>query len=459
MTENGEHDRAVKGSMGTQTHADPAISPNRPGIRPGRSGRSDRPGRLKLTGIAVLYVLLGVPVTALLICELVFLPLTLLTVGLVGLLIVVPLTAAIANAHRHLAQVVLGEPVSAPYRPSFGGGLSRLRDWARDPARWMDLGWMFVTLVVGWAMALLAVALFLAIFWYALFPALWAITPGSALDQQFGAFSLDSQWASFATWGFALVSFALWWLATPALVRGHALMDRAMLSNRTRRLEQRVATLAETRAESVDFSAAELRRIERDLHDGAQARLVSLGMSLGLADDLLERDPRAARQLLAEAVSTTNAALGEIRTVVRGMHPPVLADRGLVGAVQALALDMALAVDIRDRLAGRPPLPVESACYFAVAESLANVAKHSGAQHAWVELRHDDGLLHIAVGDDGRGGADAGHGTGLSGVARRLSAFDGTMTLSSPSGGPTAVVMEVPCALSSPKITPSSGTG
>ena len=422
-----------------------------------RLERPIRPGRFRLTGIACLYVLLGVPVITVFVCEVVFLSLTLVTVGLAGLLVAVPSAAAVANAHRGLARVVLGEPVPAPYRASEGGALTRLRVWSRDPARWMDLLWMLVSLVIGWAMALLAVSLLLGVVWYLIYPVLWAITPDGVLDQQFGVFTLDSQGESFASWVLAGLALLLWWLATPYLVRGHALMDRAMLSNRTQRLEQRVTTLAETRAESIDSSAAELRRIERDLHDGAQARLVSLGMSLGLADDMFDRDPAAARRLLSDAVSTTNAALGDIRTVVRGMHPPVLADRGLVGAVRALALDLALTVDVRDSLSGRPPLPVESACYFAIAESLANVVKHSGAERAWIELHHVGGMLRVEVGDDGCGGADVGRGTGLGGVARRLAAFDGTIAVSSPTGGPTVVVMEVPCELSSPRTTPSSG--
>jgi signal transduction histidine kinase len=219
-----------------------------------------------------------------------------------------------------------------------------------------------------------------------------------------------------------------------------------------------VQDLAQSRAHSVDFSASELRRIERDLHDGAQARMVSLGMSLGMADELMDRDPAAARRLLAEARSTSSAALGDLRSVVRGIHPPVLADRGLSGAVQALALDMAIPVLVSVTMAGRAPAPVESAVYFAVAEGLANVAKHSGATRAWVTLAHDGGMLRVEVGDDGRGGADAAAGTGMLGVSRRLSAFDATMAVSSPAGGPTLIVMEVPCALSSVKTTPFSGT-
>ncbi|HET6940234.1 MAG TPA: ATP-binding protein, partial [Nocardioides sp.] len=154
------------------------------------------------------------------------------------------------------------------------------------------------------------------------------------------------------------------------------------------------------------------------------------------------------------------AAIADLRSVVRGIHPPVLADRGLEGAVRALALDMAVPVEVIGELAGRPPAPVESAIYFAVAECLANSTKHAGHEHAWVELHHEHDLLRVVVGDDGRGGADVGKGTGMRGVMRRLAAFDGTMAVSSPDAGPTIVTMEVPCVLapvsSSPRTTPSS---
>jgi signal transduction histidine kinase len=182
-------------------------------------------------------------------------------------------------------------------------------------------------------------------------------------------------------------------------------------------------------------------------------------MSLGMADDLLEQDPDAARRLLEEARTTTTAALGDLRSVVRGIHPPVLADRGLVGAVRALALDMPIPVLVAAELRGRPPAPVESAVYFAVAECLANIGKHADADKAWIEVEHADGVLRVEVGDAGRGGADVANGSGMRGVMRRLAAFDGRMSVSSPAGGPTVVTMEVPCVLSSGKTTPSSGTG
>jgi signal transduction histidine kinase len=213
-------------------------------------------------------------------------------------------------------------------------------------------------------------------------------------------------------------------------------------------LQQRVRHLDRTRRETLDTGAAELRRIERDLHDGAQARLVAMGLTLDAAGRLLDSDPAAARALLIEARDASAKALAELRDLVRGIHPPVLADRGLMDAVRALALDSPLRVRVTGELDDRPPAPVESAAYFAVSELLANVAKHSGAPAAEVDVRHSSGSLRISVSDDGRGGADPLRGSGLSGVGRRLAAFDGVVVVSSPVGGPTMVTLEVPCALS-----------
>jgi signal transduction histidine kinase len=216
-------------------------------------------------------------------------------------------------------------------------------------------------------------------------------------------------------------------------------------------LRLRVAHLTVTRADAVDAQAAELRRIERDLHDGAQARLVSVGMTIGLAERLVRRDPAAALKLLAEARASSTSALVELRHLVRGIHPPVLAERGLDGAVRALAISLPVPTAVTSHLPGRLDAPVESAVYFAVAEALANMGRHSRAGAAWVTIRHADGFLAAEVGDDGVGGADATRGTGLHGISRRLDAFDGTMAISSPPGGPTVVTMELPCVLSSPK--------
>ena len=231
----------------------------------------------------------------------------------------------------------------------------------------------------------------------------------------------------------------------------HVWFARNQADEREQALASRVDVLTRTRRGALDTQAAELRRVERDLHDGAQARLVSVAMSLGLAETLRTTDPDLLAELLTEARSTTLAALDDLRTVMQGIQPPVLADRGLEGAVRALALDIAVPVTVTGGLAGRAPAPVESAAYFTAAECLANVIKHSEATSAWVDLRHRDGVLSVVVGDNGCGGARIDGGTGLRGVIRRLESFDGTVTVSSPAGGPTTVTMEVPCELSSPK--------
>ncbi|MEW1843631.1 histidine kinase [Nonomuraea angiospora] len=210
-------------------------------------------------------------------------------------------------------------------------------------------------------------------------------------------------------------------------------------------LAQRVRELTASRAAAVDARAAELRRIERDLHDGAQARLISVRMNLGLARSA--DDPEQARELIEEAWESAGQALADLRDLVRGIHPPVLADRGLAGAIEAAALLCPIPVTTDLVLTGRPEPPVESALYFAAVEAMSNVTKHSQATRAWVRLRHTGDGLRLVVGDDGRGGADRAAGTGLRGIAERLSAFDGTLTLRSPQGGPTILTMELPCAL------------
>jgi signal transduction histidine kinase len=176
--------------------------------------------------------------------------------------------------------------------------------------------------------------------------------------------------------------------------------------------------------------------------------LVAMGMTLGAAEDLLDTDPEATRKLLIEAREASGKALAELRALVSGVHPPVLADRGLVDAIRALALDSVPRVEVTAEPIGRPPPPVESAAYFAVSELLANVTKHAGARQAWIDIRCRQGMLAICVSDDGRGGADPGRGTGLRGIERRLAAFDGVLALSSPPGGPTVVQLEIPCELS-----------
>ncbi|MFD5829973.1 sensor histidine kinase [Lentzea sp. NPDC060358] len=227
-------------------------------------------------------------------------------------------------------------------------------------------------------------------------------------------------------------------------------MGRAVLEGRRAdRLTRRVEALTASRAGALEVQAAELRRIERDLHDGAQARLVSAGMLLGLLDVKLDGLPADRRALLLEARAEIGEALQELRDLVHGVYPPILADRGLAGGIDSLVERTApligsvtARVDVADRL----PAALESTVYFVVAEALTNVAKHSNANRAEVVVRMDGDLVRVEVGDDGGGGADEVRGTGLAGLRRRAAAFDGALTITGPPGGPTLLRVELPCA-------------
>ncbi|GAA5012161.1 sensor histidine kinase [Actinopolymorpha pittospori] len=214
------------------------------------------------------------------------------------------------------------------------------------------------------------------------------------------------------------------------------------------RLGRRVEELEAIRADLTQTQSAELERIERNLHDGAQARLVAMGMSMQAAEHLVDANPAAAKEILAEARASSAAALAELRSLVRGINPPVLSERGLVDAVRAMALDAPVEVTVTSTVPSRPERPVEAAVYFAVAELLANVAKHAHAHSVSVELAYAARTLTATVTDDGIGGAAAAEGSGLAGIERRMTAFDGRLDIDSPPGGPTRVTVAVPCALS-----------
>jgi len=347
---------------------------------------------------------------------------------------------------RRLTEEALGRPLGAVEARALTGAEPFRRGWQRlqDVDAWRLLGWSAFAATGGALLSACVVLLAPA--------AVGALVLAVVLPLAAG---LPWGWAAVLAVAGLLGGWA-WWRHGDALGRLRAAADAALLApGRQTRLEQRVQDLAASRSQTVDHAAAELRRIERDLHDGAQARLVSLGLTLGMVAELVESDPAAARELLDEARSTTGAALRDLRELVQGIHPPVLADRGLSGAVEALALDLAVPVAVTDRLPARPPAPIESAVYFAVAESLANVVKHASAARVWVRLDAGASSLRVDVGDDGVGGADPARGSGLRGVGARLSAFDGTMVVDSPPGGPTLITLEVPCAWSSPKTSPS----
>jgi signal transduction histidine kinase len=403
-----------------------------------------------------------------------------IVVALVAVAVAVPgvwsAVRQVAELTRRLSGKWCGVPIASPYRPppAYGGlevadgaGLSwrqRRRWMLTDPATWRDLLWLVVNPFVGAALAGgPAAAILVGVFGLAVphgtTQLASAAKPGGPVQSVVISYPHPH-----VLQGIGLA--ALGFLAAPWLLRAYGTFNRSLLGPTPQaELTQRVQHLSETRSSTIDAGAAEMRRIERDLHDGAQARLVAMGMTLDAAGQLLDSRPDAARALLEEARDSSVKALAELRYLVRGIHPPVLADRGLVDAVYALALDSPLRVSLVGGLAGRPPAPVESAAYFAVSELLANVSKHAGARQAWIDIRHSGrmggagggmggiGMLRISVADDGCGGADPSRGTGLSGIERRVAAFDGVLAISSPPGGPTVVNLEIPCALSSPKTS------
>ncbi|MGW5604925.1 sensor histidine kinase [Streptomyces sp. NPDC003753] len=370
-------------------------------------------------------------------------------VGLVTTPWVLTQVRAFADWRRVLAAKWGGVQIPSAYRPVPEDANPWTRTYAMlgDPATWRDLRWLQVDMTAGYLTALLpTVLLVYPLEGFAVAAGLWR--PLSEYGGYwYGFVHVTDQASALGAGALAAVLLALTPLA-PRLLAVHFRLTRALLGASQGELAERVRVLTETRRDAVDTAAAELRRIERDLHDGAQARLVAMGMDLGTIEMLLDKDPAKAKELLAQARRSSVEALAELRELVRGIHPPVLAERGLGDAVRALALRLPLATEVNVELDGRADAPVESAAYFAVSEVLTNAVKHSGADRVWVDLHHGEGMLRISVTDNGKGGAVAGGGSGLFGVERRLGTFDGVLAVSSPAGGPTMVTMEIPCALS-----------
>jgi signal transduction histidine kinase len=344
---------------------------------------------------------------------------------------------SLARLTRRLSGRWCGVPITDPYLPPPWAdgdkpGLRRRFRWLlAEQATWRDVLWAAVNGCAGWILDIIPAGLLVL-------GLVGIFAPYAGLSLRFLAIGG--------------AAFGLW--ASPWLLRGYGVLAKSMLApTRQAELALRVRQLAQTRTEALDTGAAEIRRIERDLHDGAQARLVAMGMTLDAAGQIMDDNPEAARALVFEARDASIRALAELRALVRGIHPPVLADRGLADAIQALALDSPMRIHVVSDLYGRPSAPIESAAYFAVSELLANVSKHAGARETWIDIRHTDGMLRIGVTDNGHGGADPSRGSGLRGIDRRLASFDGVMAISSPPGGPTAVTMEIPCELSSPKTS------
>ncbi len=249
------------------------------------------------------------------------------------------------------------------------------------------------------------------------------------------------------TFVITLTSLFVAWPILPFLSRGMTTVDRAMvrgLLQPSDELERRIAELESDRGVVVDTAAADLRRIERDLHDGAQARLVALAMDLGLAKEKLLEDPEAAAKMVGDAHGEVKIALQELRDLARGIHPAILTDRGLDAALSSVATRCTVPVAVTVDLRARPAEAIEGIAYFTVSELLQNVSKHSRARSASVDVWRADDRLMIQVRDDGQGGADTSGGTGMAGLAERLGSVDGLFVVDSPVGGPTVVTAELP---------------
>jgi signal transduction histidine kinase len=348
-----------------------------------------------------------------------------------------------ARIERHRAAIVLGAPIPERYRRGDpdASWFGRLRAAAADPATWKDFAWTGICGVLGFACSVAAFTLWVAVLYCISLP-IWYWAPNP--PQSVGFMEFDTLGKAFAATGVGVLLIPVCGLVVRGITRLElAAMVPLLRPPRGEELAERVDVLTSTRAGAVDAQAAELQRIERDLHDGAQARLVALAMSLGMAEEKLDSDPAQARELLAEARGEARTALTELRDLARGIHPPILADRGLEAAIMSIAARSPLAVTVEADLPRRPPAAVEGAAYFVVAEALANATKHSGAHAVLVRLALRDGTLAVEVADDGRGGADA-RGSGLVGLRRRVEALDGTLSVVSPAGGGTTLRAELP---------------
>ena len=369
----------------------------------------------------------------------------------VSLIVVFLAAPALTAMHRHRLRATAG--VEIPPQPAIEHrwSLTGIAVYTASPATWRQLGYHLLAapaLAVG---ALAAFGMWLAglagtlLYGYA-----WTRPPGGLLAR--GQSSPPDHlhrtlpvpvdvWLTVG--GIVLLAAAPWLTAAVGALDVRA--ARALLGpSRAEELEHRVEHLTQTRSGAVDAADAERRRLERDLHDGTQQRLVSLAMNLGLAR-VQAVTTEQAHQALAEAHEEAKAALAELRNLVRGLHPAVLEDRGLDAALSGLAARMTIPVRLSVDLPRRPAATIEAVAYFVVSESLTNITKHAQASQAEVVVQRAGDRLHIIVSDDGVGGADPARGTGLAGLARRASSVDGTFEIDSPPGGPTLLTVDLPC--------------
>jgi len=376
-----------------------------------------------------------------------------LSVGLLPLFLLgIPVLAGVLSAGNAMAQaerarfrLLLGADIAPPARsPDESNGRRNLITPLLSPASWRHFGYAIVRLPLSAIGAFLASAVWSTALVLLTLPAFNSALPGGGAHVGHVAVRNPLALAGLCVAGLLLL------LAAPWVTRGIAAADAGVAnlllgSGRPRaELTARIGELETSRAAVVDAAEAERRRIERDLHDGAQQRLVSLAMELGRARAKFAADPKAAQAIVDQAHEQAKAALTELRNLVRGVHPPVLSDRGLDAALSGLAALCPVPVTVTVEDFARPAAQVEAIAYFVVAEALTNIAKHSRASHASVTVRRTGDVLMLTIGDNGIGGADP-VGQGLSGLAARVAGVDGRLSVSSPAGGPTVIEVALPC--------------
>ncbi|WP_314172263.1 sensor histidine kinase [Streptomyces winkii] len=401
------------------------------------------------------YVLLALPIAVLgfayaCVTTLAGVPLSLITIGLPWLVTVLRGARGLGSLHRGLVRL-LGVAVTTPERVRRAPGvLGWIRSGLSDAVGWRTLAYLFLKGPLGVAEAAVVLLTWGSGIAHLCYPLWWRAVWPSTTDVGLSIPTLNGE-LYFDTWPRAFLASAMGavlLLAAPWVLRGVLLVDTALLRYLLgpTASARRIQHLEETRAHAVEDSAQRLRRIEQDLHDGAQVRLVTLAMHLGAAKDRLAVLPTADPALsgfISGAHQNAKDALVELRSLVRGIHPPIL-DKGLDAALATLAASGSVPVRLRVALPERCSPAIETIAYFCTAELLANVAKHSQARQADVTVTEDRGLLRIVVRDDGAGGARIGAGGGLAGLAERLGTVDGRLVIDSPHGGPTVVTAELP---------------
>jgi signal transduction histidine kinase len=371
-------------------------------------------------------------------------------VGVVLIAVGIEGSRFVARIERRRVTLGSGERLVAhPYRPLHGGIVAILRAEFADESRWRDVLYVGVNFPLAILEFVVVIALWLVPLWFLTTLVWYDAGRGGALPEFLGALAgHDPAVVVFrGLVGAALLPVAAS-LSQLVLTLHRGLVGTLICTSESRELRRQVETLKESRSAIIDVEASELHRIERDLHDGAQQRLVMLTLDLGLASERIDTDPAAARQLVLDGQEQARQALAEIRNLVRGIAPSILIDRGLVAALGSLAGRSPVPTSVRSELPPGERLPAadERAAYFVVAEALANIAKHSGARSCEVRCRRDGAKLVVEVWDDGSGGASVVPGGGLAGLAGRVEGVDGSFSVSSPVGGPTIVRAELPVA-------------